>query len=265
MPIRIVTWNINSVRARADRMLSYLKGSAPDVLCLQELKCTEEQFPLKEVEALGYRVAMFGQKSFNGVAILSKTESAEVVRNITDGAEDEHSRLIGAKVNGISVYCLYAPNGQAVASEAYEYKLIWYGRLKRWLQSRHAATDPVLLCGDFNVAPEDLDVWDPRLFAGHTLFTDPEKRSFRELQSSLGFVDLFRKHHPEAGLFSWWDYRASAFKKNQGLRIDHLLGTEAVASRCTGAGVDKAAREGHVYGGVNPPSDHAPVWCELAD
>jgi exodeoxyribonuclease-3 len=263
VPTRIATWNINSVRARADRLLAFLKGSAPDVLCLQELKCTDEQFPVKEVEELGYRATLFGQKSFNGVAILSKTEATEPVRNITDGAEDDQSRLIGAKVNGVSIYSIYAPNGQAVGSDAYEYKMIWYGRLKRWLTSRHAATDAVLLCGDFNVAPEDLDVWDPRLFAGHTLFTDPEKRVFRELAASLSFVDLFRKHKPGAGEFSWWDYRASAFKKNQGLRIDHLLGTASVAARCTAAGVDKAAREGHVYGGANPPSDHAPVWCEL--
>jgi exodeoxyribonuclease-3 len=263
VPVRIVTWNINSVRARADRLLAYLKGSSPDVLCLQELKGTDDQFPTEDVKAAGYHAALFGQKSYNGVAILSKTPPENVVRSITDGAEDDQARLIGATVHGVHVYSLYAPNGQAVGSDAYEYKMIWYGRLKRWLSSRHAATDPVLICGDFNVAPDDIDVWDPRLFAGHTLFTDSERRVFRELQASLGFVDLFRKHRPGAGEFSWWDYRASAFKKNQGLRIDHLLGTAPLARRCISAGVDKAAREGHVYGGVNPPSDHAPVFVEL--
>ncbi len=263
MPLRIVTWNINSVRARADRLMAFLKGSSPDVVCLQELKCTEDQFPLLEVQALGYQAALFGQKSYNGVAILSKQPALDVVRNIQDGADDEQARLIGATVAGVRLYCLYAPNGQAVGSDAYEYKLNWYARLRRWLAAKHPPGEALLLCGDFNVAPEDLDVWDPRLFAGQTLFTDPEKRAFRELKAALKLTDLFRQHRPGAGEFSWWDYRQSAFKKNWGLRIDHLLGTEAVARRCTGAGVDREAREGHVYGGKNPPSDHAPVWVEL--
>ncbi len=252
------------MRARADRLLAFLKAASPDVVCLQELKGTEDQFPLIEVQAAGYQAALFGQKSYNGVAILSKEKPTEVVRNITDGADDDQARVIGASVAGVRIYSIYAPNGQEVGSEAYEYKLNWYARLRRWLCSKYGPNDPLLLCGDFNVAPEDKDVWDARLFAGQTLFTDPEKRAFRELCAALSLEDVFRKHRPEAGEFSWWDYRQSAFKKNRGLRIDHLLATAPVAKRSVAAGVDKAAREGHVHGGANPPSDHAPVWVDLA-
>lgn len=255
--MRIATWNINSVRARTDHLLGVLTRLNPDVLCLQELKCTDEQFPTAEVAAAGYQAAVFGQKSFNGVALLSKEKPSDVVRNISDGADDAQARLIGATVRGVRIYGLYAPNGQAVGSEAFEYKLNWYTRLRRFLGQRHAAESKLVLCGDFNVAPADLDVWDPRLFAGQTLFSDTEKRAWRELRDSLGMTDLYRALHPAEAGFTWWDYRLSGYKKNQGLRIDHFLATAPVTAKCSAAGIDHPARE------LKLPSDHAPVWADL--
>ena len=255
--MRVVTWNINSIRARTEHLLGVLQRLSPDVLMLQELKCTDEQFPTAEVEAAGYQAAVFGQKSFNGVAMLTKGKASDVVRNISDGLEDPMARMIGATYRGVRIYGLYAPNGQAVGSEAFEYKLHWYTRLRRFLTQRHAPESKVILCGDFNVAPEDLDVWDPRLFAGQTLFTDSEKRAWRELRDSLRMTDVFRALHPGVQRFTWWDYRMSGYKKNHGLRIDHFLATAALAASAKATGVDLPARE------LKLPSDHAPVWADF--
>ncbi len=251
--VKLVTWNINSVRARLDRLLDYLQTRAPDVLCLQELKCTDEQFPALELQAAGYHAAVFGQKSYNGVAILSKEPLTEVARNLGD--DDEQSRLIAATWRGIRVVGLYAPNGQSLASPAYRYKLDWYAKLNRWLASQPG---PLFVCGDFNVAPEDADTWDPALWQGQTLASAPEREAFAELKARHGLVDLFREKHPEPARFTWWDYRAGAFHKNQGLRIDHLLVSPELAARCTAVDVDREARKGKL------PSDHAPVWAEFA-
>ncbi len=255
--MRVVTWNINSIRARTEHLLGVLQRLSPDVLMLQELKCTDEQFPTAEVEAAGYQAAVFGQKSFNGVAMLTKGKASDVVRNISDGLEDPMARMIAATFRGVRIYGLYAPNGQAVGSEAFEYKLHWYTRLRRFLTQRHAPESKVILCGDFNVAPEDLDVWDPRLFAGQTLFTDSEKRAWRELRDSLRMTDVFRALHPGVQRFTWWDYRMSGYKKNHGLRIDHFLATAALAASAKATGVDLPARE------LKLPSDHAPVWADF--
>jgi exodeoxyribonuclease III len=248
--VKIATWNINSVRARVDRLLDYLRQSAPDVLCLQETKCTDDQFPLLELGTLGYRATLFGQKSYNGVALISREVPTEVARNLGDG--DEQARVIAGTVSGVRVVGVYAPNGQALESEAYLYKLEWYARLTRWLTPW--ARGPLLVCGDFNVAPEGLDTWDPRVWEGQTLCSPKERAALRALQTAHGLTDLLRLKHPgEAGLFTWWDYRASAFKKNQGLRIDHLLVDPSLAARCQSATVVRASREGKL------PSDHAPV------
>jgi len=255
--VRVVTWNINSIRARTEHLLGVLQRLSPDVLMLQELKCTDDQFPTAEVEAAGYQAAVFGQKSFNGVAMLTKGKASDVVRNISDGLEDPMARMIAATFRGVRIYGLYAPNGQAVGSEAFEYKLHWYTRLRRFLTQRHAPESKVILCGDFNVAPEDLDVWDPRLFAGQTLFTDSEKRAWRELRDSLRMTDVFRALHPGVQRFTWWDYRMSGYKKNHGLRIDHFLATAALAASAKATGVDLPARE------LKLPSDHAPVWADF--
>ena len=255
--MRIASWNINSIRSRVEHLLDVCKRLQPDVLCLQELKCTDEQFPRAEVEAAGYQAAVFGQKAYNGVAILSKEPATDVVRNISDGADDDAARLIGATVRGVRIYGLYAPNGQAVGSEAFEYKLLWYTRLRRFLTQRHAPESKLLVCGDFNVAPEDADVWDPRLFAGQTLFTDSEKRAWRELKAALQLEDVHRKHAPAAGEFTWWDYRLRGFEKNHGLRIDHLLATPPLAQTSSAVGVDRIARSQKL------PSDHAPLWADF--
>ncbi|MBS1150262.1 MAG: exodeoxyribonuclease [Myxococcaceae bacterium] len=255
--MRTVTWNINSIRARTEQLLDVLKRLQPDVMLLQELKCTDAQFPTAEVQAAGYHCAVFGQKSFNGVALLSREPPTDVVRNISDGAEDLQARLIGATVRGVRFFGLYAPNGQSVGSEAFEYKLHWFTRLRRFLAQRHTPESKLLLCGDFNVAPEDLDVWDPRLFAGQTLFTDSEKRAWRELRDSLQLTDVFRALHPGLAQFTWWDYRLSGYAKNHGLRIDQVLTTPPLTALARASGVDLAARE------LKLPSDHAPLWADF--
>ncbi|MBL8953956.1 MAG: exodeoxyribonuclease III [Myxococcaceae bacterium] len=254
--MKIATWNINSVRARIDRLVGWLKSAQPDVLFLQELKCTDAEFPREAVEAAGYRAETFGQKTYNGVAIISRHPVADVVRGMNDGVDDDHARVIWCTVGGVRMCGLYAPNGQAVGSPAYAYKLEWYARLTKLLVKQQHAE--LLLCGDFNVAPEELDVWDPRYFADKTLFTPPERAAFKTLRDSLGLVDAYRKHHSEGGKFSWWDYRLLAFPKNTGLRIDHFLLSRGVADRCTAADIDREARKGKL------PSDHAPVWVQLA-
>ncbi|PZR05559.1 MAG: exodeoxyribonuclease III [Archangium gephyra] len=251
--MKIATWNINSVRARLERLVDYLKTRSPDVLCLQELKCTDEQFPHDDVKALGYHVETFGQKTYNGVAILSKAPIAHVARGMGDG--DEQSRIIAGTTFGVRVVGVYAPNGQSLTSPAYEYKLEWYARLSRWLRT---ATRPLLVCGDFNVAPHDMDTWDPALWQGQVLASPKEREAFAAMNTHNALIDLFRAKHPEEGRFSWWDYRAGAFHKNQGLRIDHLLVTEDLVKRCTAVEIDRDARKG------KQPSDHAPVWAEFA-
>ncbi|MBX7114156.1 MAG: exodeoxyribonuclease III [Myxococcaceae bacterium] len=257
--MKIATWNINSIRARGERMLAWLKEHQPDVLCLQELKCTDEQFPMLDVQAAGYRAEVFGQKTYNGVAIVSKHAITDVTRGLNDGVEDDHARLIAGTVQGIRIYSLYAPNGQEVGSPAYQYKLQWYDRLGALLKAKHQPTDSVVLCGDFNVAPQDIDVWNVPLFAGQTLFTEPEKAALKRLAESLALTDVYRKVHPEPGKYSWWDYRMLGFPKNHGLRIDHHWVTASVAARVNAAEIDREARKGKL------PSDHAPVWVQLSE
>jgi exodeoxyribonuclease-3 len=254
--VKIATWNINSVRARLDRLVGWLDRAKPDLLCLQELKCTDEQFPRAELEACGYRCEVFGQKTYNGVAILSKVPLADVRRGLNDGVDDDEARLISARLEGIELVGLYAPNGQEVGSPAYTFKLEWYARLTRALAARQGE-QALVLCGDFNVAPEDLDVWDARYFADRTLFTRPEREAFAQLRQRLGLVDAWRALHPDLKAFSWWDYRLLAFPKNNGLRIDHFLLSPALAARCRVCEIDREARKGKL------PSDHAPVWIEI--
>ena len=256
--MKIAAWNVNSVRARLDRLVDWLKSAQPDVVCLQELKCQDPEFPMEAVREAGYHAAVHGQKTYNGVAILAKTEPTDVVRGLSDGVDDTHARLIAATVNGVRVLSVYAPNGQEVDSDAYKYKLQWYGRLRRYLDARHKPGEPLVLCGDWNVAPEDIDTWDPALWEGQTLFTTKERAALKEL-CAFGLTDTFRKLHPAEQKFSWWDYRMLAFPKNKGLRIDHVFATAPMAKRLVDAGVDREARKG------KQPSDHAPVWAEFKD
>lgn len=254
--MKIAAWNVNSVRARLERLVGWLERARPDVVCLQELKCTQEEFPWEPVRAAGYHAVVHGQKTYNGVAILSRTEPQQVVYGLRDGEEDPQARLVAATVGGVRVLSVYAPNGQQVGSEAYGYKLRWYGRLRHYLERHHRPQEPLVLGGDWNVAPQPIDVHDPQAWEGQLLCSEPERAALREL-CSFGLVDTFRQLHPDEQRFSWWDYRMLAFPKNKGLRIDHIFATAPLAERLVAAGVDRDERKG------KQPSDHAPVWAEL--
>lgn len=246
--VKIATWNVNSIRARLTHLIQFLRKESPDVFCLQELKCIDEQFPSSEIADAGYRATVFGQKGYNGVAILSRVAPSEVTRNLGD--RDPQSRVLAARIDGVRIVCLYAPNGQEVESPAYQYKLGWYARLEAVLHAYRG--EALVVGGDFNIAPADRDIYDPELFRGQTLASDKERGALRSLCQSNQLRDILREQHPDAdGLFTWWDYRAQAFKKNYGLRIDHLLAGPKI--RCTGARVAKEIRA------LEVPSDHAPV------
>jgi exodeoxyribonuclease-3 len=255
--MKIVSWNINSLRKRQDRLIAWLSATQPDVVCLQETKCTDEQFPLLDLRSAGYDAAYHGQKSYNGVAILSKGEPRDVRPSLCDEEVDPQARVIAATIGDTRVFSVYAPNGQAVGSPAFEYKLKWYARLRACVQREQATTSRVVVCGDFNVAPADEDVHDPELWRGATMCSDPERAAFHDL-CGIGLSDTLRLHHAEAGLFSWWDYRMLAFPKNRGLRIDAILATKSLSDACTDAGIDRDMRKG------KEPSDHAPVWAEFS-
>jgi exodeoxyribonuclease-3 len=254
--VRIATWNVNSVKAREERLLAYLTQRAPDVLCLQELKVEDAKFPLEACRGLGYEAAVFGQRTYNGVAILSRTPLLDVQRGFDDGGDDPQARCIAATTAGVRVMSVYVPNGQAVGSEKFAYKLRWLERLGRHLDAALAADPPAALCGDLNVAPEAIDVHDPGAWEGQVLVSPPEREALaRAVHPRL--VDVVRHLNPQGGLYSWWDYRQLAFPKNHGLRIDHIFASPSLAARATAAGVDRDARKGKL------PSDHAPVWAEF--
>ncbi len=253
--MRIASWNINSLRRRQDRLLSWLQETQPDVVCLQETKCTDEQFPQLELRAAGYHAVFHGQKSYNGVAILSKSELGEVRIGLGDETEDDQARVIAASTMGIRVFSVYVPNGQAVGAPAYQYKLKWYARLTSCLAQENV--EQLVVAGDFNVAPRDEDVHDPALWQGAIMCSEAERSAFVRLMN-IGLVDTLRLHHAEAGLFTWWDYRMLAFPKNRGLRIDAVLASEKLAARCTASGIDREMRKG------KEPSDHAPIWAEFS-
>lgn len=258
--MKIAAWNINSLRRRQDQLFAWLNATAPDVVCLQETKCPDDQFPVLALQAAGYYSAYHGEKSYNGVAIISKTKPQDVRASLCDEVEDPQSRVIAATVSGIRVYSVYAPNGQALGSPAYEYKLKWYARLRDCLRRELGQSNDKLdlvVTGDFNVAPEDLDVHDPALWRGAIMCSDGERAAFADL-CSIGLVDTLRLHHRDPGMFTWWDYRMLAFPKNRGLRIDAVLASQSLAKRCTAAGIDRDMRKG------TEPSDHAPIWAEFS-
>jgi exodeoxyribonuclease-3 len=254
--MKIVSWNINSLRKRQDQFFAWLESTKPDVVCLQETKCPDEQFPALALEAIGYRSAYHGEKSYNGVAILSKNEPADVRSSLCDEIADPQARVLAATIEKTRIYSIYAPNGQAVGSPAYEYKLNWYARLCACLTKEEKVD--LVVCGDFNVAPEDVDVYDPQLWRGAIMCSDGERAAFRKL-CQVGLHDTLRLHHPESGLFSWWDYRMLSFPKNRGLRIDAILASETLIQKCNASGIDRELRGG------KEPSDHAPVWAEFKD
>ena len=252
MTLTVATWNINSIRARLDRLVAWLERCAPDVVCLQETKVEEEKFPALELEGVGYRAAIYGQKSYNGVAILSRSDPIDVERGLGDGTEDGEARLVAATVSGVRIVSAYVPLGTAVGTERWMYKLEWFTRLRNYLDARHAPTERVLVCGDLNVAPEDRDVARPDEWAASVLCHETAREAFRRL-TQWGLVDTMRIHDDGPGPFSWWDYRMLAFPKGNGLRLDHILATQPMAERLRAAYVDRDERKG------KKPSDHAPV------
>jgi exodeoxyribonuclease-3 len=256
--MKLATWNVNSIRARLERLLAWLEKHQPDVLCLQELKATDEDFPGEAIAEAGYRAAVHGQKTYNGVAILSKTEPANVERGIKDRVKDPQARLISADVGGMRVMSAYVPNGAEVGSDKYAYKLDWMRRLRKHLDGHYSPSDRLVLCGDFNVAVDDKDVARPEEWQ-NTVLCHSDVRDALEKVRSWGFTDVFRKHHPEGGIYSWWDYRMLAFPRNNGLRLDHIFATEPLAACCSLAEVDRDERKG------KKPSDHAPVVAVFDD
>jgi exodeoxyribonuclease-3 len=254
--MKLATWNVNSIRAREARLLRWLEAHRPDVMCLQELKVTGEAFPGAALEAAGFHAAVHGQKTYNGVAILSRREPEDVERGFGDGGDDSQARIIAARVGGVRVVSVYVPNGAEVGSDKWHYKLEWLKRLRTWLDRRYRRGDLVALCGDMNVAPEARDVHDPERWETSVLF-HPDVRAAYAHVRDFGLVDSFRLHHEDPGYYSWWDYRMLAFPKGRGLRIDHIDLSEPLADRCTGASIDREERKG------KQPSDHAPVVVEL--
>jgi exodeoxyribonuclease-3 len=249
--LTVATWNINSIRMRMTRLLAWLERRQPAVVCLQEIKVTTEDFPAEPLQALGYHCLVHGQKTYNGVAILSLLPVADVVHSLPGDLPGAESRFLAATIGGTRIINIYAPNGQAVGTDKYAGKLDWYRRLRESLD-RLAPQNDVLLCGDFNVAPEDKDVWDPEQWRGEILFSDPEKAALRNVVA-WGFIDSLRALHPEGGIYTWWDYRAGAFHRGWGMRIDHILVSSSLAQRCIAVEVDREERKGE------KPSDHAPV------
>ena len=255
--MKLATWNVNSLSVRLPQLLAWLAEHPVDAIVLQETKLTDDKFPHAELEAAGYRAQWFGQRTYNGVALLSRSEAGEVVRNIP-GFDDEQARVIAGTTGGIRVIGAYFPNGQAPDSDKFAYKMRWLDALRDWVRAELAAHPQLVLMGDFNIAPEDRDVYDPVAWEGQIHCTPEEREKFRRLVA-LGLHDAFRLFEQPPKSWSWWDYRNLAFRKNQGLRIDHILVSEALRSRVTACTIDKAPRRNE------RPSDHAPVIVELTD
>ena len=260
--MKIVTWNINGVRARIGNLTHWLTESAPDIVCLQEIKTVDEQFPRAEIEALGYNVETHGQKGFNGVALLSKLRFDEVTRGLPGDEADEQARFIEGvfSVQGgvIRVCSLYLPNGNPPDDPVkYPYKLAWMERLRHFAEERMRLEEPLILAGDYNVIPEPFDCHDPRVWAGDALFLPQTRAAFRRFEN-LGLTDATRATSDEAGLYTFWDYQAGAWQKNNGIRIDHLLLSPEAANRFSSASIEKHVRA------WEKPSDHVPVAIDLA-
>ncbi|MDW8363212.1 MAG: exodeoxyribonuclease III [Myxococcales bacterium] len=255
--VLVATWNVNSIRARLQRVLAWIERRRPDVLCLQELKCTDDEVPRLPFEAAGYRAAIWGQKTYNGVAILSNRPLVDVERGFGDGeAPDTEARLLRATIDGVRVLCAYVPNGGEVGGPRWPYKLAWLERLERCVERELRRHPLLLLAGDLNVAPTDRDVAFPEQWRDGVL-THPEVRAAFARLERVGLVDVLRRHHPDAPIYTWWDYRALAFPRGDGMRIDHVLASAALASRSRGCTVDRDERKG------KGPSDHVPVVVDL--
>ena len=254
--MKFATWNVNSLNVRLPHVLDWLSDAKPDVLCLQETKQEDSKFPYDALKEAGYEAVHIGQKTYNGVAILSRHPLTNIQRNIP-GLADEQQRVIAANINDVRVVCAYIPNGQAVDSDKYQYKLRWLAALRDWLQAELAVHPKLLLLGDYNIAPEDRDCHDPAAWVGQVLVSPPERAAFQQLVN-LGLHDSFRLFEQPDKSFSWWDYRMAGFRRNLGMRIDHILVSDALKPYCAEAYIDKAPRK------LERPSDHTPVVLQLS-
>jgi len=258
--MKIATWNINGIKARIDGLVTWLEEARPDVVCLQEIKCTDEAFPHEPIAELGYHAAVHGQKGFNGVAILSLRGLEDVSPRLPGDEADAHSRyieaVIPAKSGAIRIAAIYLPNGNPIGTDKFAYKLAWMRRLEHHLARRLALEEPLIVAGDFNVIPEPIDARNPAAWTEDALF-QPESRSQWRRYLALGLTDATRACHPEGGIYTFWDYQAGAWQKDHGIRIDHMLLSPQAADRLNAAGIDRHTR------GWEKPSDHVPVWIEL--
>jgi len=254
--MKLTTWNVNSLKVRLPQVLQWLETNPVDVLCIQETKLTDDKFPQAEIEAAGYHVAFTGQKTYNGVAILSRHPMTDIQKN-NPLFEDEQQRIIAATIENIRIICAYIPNGQAPDSDKFQYKLKWLTALEEWVRQEMQTHTQLALLGDYNIAPEDRDVHDPAAWVGMNLVSPEERRAFQALLD-LGLSDSFRQFEQADKLFSWWDYRALGFRLNKGVRIDHILLSAPLAERCTSCVIDRIPRK------WEQPSDHAPVIATLS-
>lgn len=252
---KIATWNVNSLKVRLPHVLDWLATAKPDVLALQETKTIDDNFPLEAIEAAGYKASYIGQKTYNGVAVLSKVQQ-EILATAMPDYDDEQRRVLAVVNRGVTVLNLYVPNGSEVGSEKYRYKLDWFSKLKPFVLDLLKQSEQVILLGDFNIAPEDRDVHDPAAWAGSVLVSDAERAEFQQLIAA-GLKDCYRLFEQPEQEYSWWDYRAAAFRRNRGLRIDHILASESLAKRCISCCIDKEPRK------LERPSDHTPVVAEF--
>ena len=255
--MRLTTWNVNSIRAREERLLAWLGTANPDVVCLQETKVLDKDFPFSALEDIGYHAVTVGQKTYNGVAILSRNPPEDVERGMGDDGDDDQARLIAATVDGVRIISAYFPNGRTPDDEKYQYKQAWMDRLLAKLGSHDLANERLALAGDFNIAPDERDVNRLEEWKGSVLY-NPEMSAYFERFLDSGLIDTFRLHHEEAGLYSWWDYRMLGFPKNNGLRIDHILASTALAPESTSSRIERDMRKG------KKPSDHTVVWAEFS-
>jgi exodeoxyribonuclease-3 len=253
----VASWNVNSIRVRLPQVLDWLAAEQPDVLCLQETKVPDAEFPFDAFHEAGYEAIASGQRTYNGVAMVSRRPPENIIREIAT-IDNEQKRVLVASYDGVRVVNVYVPNGSEVGSEKYAYKLGWFTGLKSWLQGELKLSERLLLLGDFNVAPEDRDVYDPEGWRGSVLVSDAERAALRELMD-LGLVDVFRQFEQPEESYSWWDYRAAAFRRNHGLRIDLILCSPTMASVCQKSWIDKGPRQ------LERPSDHAPVVAEFSN
>lgn len=254
--LRLATWNVNSLTARLSKVEEWIGYAQPDILCMQETKVSDSAFPAMAFSALGYESASHGEGRWNGVAIASRVGLSDVESGFVTGDDEQGARVMGATCGGIRVHSIYAPNGRSVGSEHFVAKLAWLKDLRAHIEQTCKPTDDVAVCGDFNVAPDDRDVWDPTACHGGTHVSEPERATVKDLED-WGLVDVFRVHYPQSQLFTWWDYRAGNFHKHFGMRIDLILVSKPLAGRSTYALIDRNARKGKL------PSDHAPTFVDF--